>query len=81
MLADTMKMPDPIIDPATNMVASVKVIALTNSDCGSLTGGVGWRAATLVIQLLRRLSPGQDAKHARVAKTAAKIYRGGGALG
>src|SRR5688572_21437494 len=36
MLADTMKMPDPIIDPATSIVASVRVIALTNpvSDCG-----------------------------------------------
>jgi hypothetical protein len=36
MLAETMKMPDPIIDPATSIVASVRVIALTNpeSDCG-----------------------------------------------
>src|SRR5215213_5953354 len=34
--AETMKMPDPIIDPATSIVASVRVIALTNpvSDCG-----------------------------------------------
>src|SRR5215204_6230588 len=31
-----MKIPDPIIDPATSIVASVRVIALTNpeSDCG-----------------------------------------------
>jgi hypothetical protein len=29
--ADTMKIPDPIIEPATSMVASVSVIALTNS--------------------------------------------------
>src|SRR5829696_7535890 len=36
MPADTMMMPDPIIDPATSIVASVRVIALTNpvSDCG-----------------------------------------------
>jgi len=36
MLAETMKMPDPIIDPATSIVASVSDIALTNSelDCG-----------------------------------------------
>ena len=36
MLAETMKMPDPIIDPATSIVASVRVIALTNPvpDCG-----------------------------------------------
>ena len=36
MSAETMKMPDPIIDPATSIVASVSVIALTNSrdDCG-----------------------------------------------
>ena len=29
--ADTMKIPDPIIEPATSMVASVSVSALTNS--------------------------------------------------
>jgi hypothetical protein len=40
MLADVMKIPDPIIDPATSIVASVRDIALTNpglepaSDCG-----------------------------------------------
>src|SRR5215210_1458947 len=36
MSAETMKMPEPIIDPATSIVASVSVIALTNSrdDCG-----------------------------------------------
>jgi hypothetical protein len=31
MSEETMKMPDPIIEPATSMVASVSVIALTNS--------------------------------------------------
>src|SRR5256885_15438612 len=30
MLADTIKIPDPIIDPATSIVASVRDIALTN---------------------------------------------------
>src|SRR3954467_8952271 len=36
MLAETMKMPDPTIDPATSIVASVRDIALTNPvpDCG-----------------------------------------------
>ena len=36
MLAATMKIPDPIIDPATSIVASVRDIALTNPgrDCG-----------------------------------------------
>ena len=36
MLAETMKMPEPIIEPATSIVASVRVIALTNPvpDCG-----------------------------------------------
>src|SRR5882757_4603757 len=36
MLAETMKIPDPIIEPATSIVASVRVIALTNPvpDCG-----------------------------------------------
>src|SRR3954465_8198989 len=36
MLAETMKMPDPIIEPATSIVASVRDIALTNPvlDCG-----------------------------------------------
>src|SRR2546423_11707473 len=31
MSAETMKMPDPIIEPATSIVASVSVSALTNS--------------------------------------------------
>jgi hypothetical protein len=40
MLAEVMKIPDPIIEPATSIVASVRVIALTKpcaepaSDCG-----------------------------------------------
>ncbi len=42
MSAETMKMPEPIIDPATSIVASVSVIALTNSrdDCGVSTVAV-----------------------------------------
>jgi hypothetical protein len=36
MLAEVMKIPEPIIDPATSIVASVNDIALTNPvlDCG-----------------------------------------------
>src|ERR1051325_4173503 len=34
MSAETMKIPEPIIEPATSIVASVSVMALTNSDCG-----------------------------------------------
>src|SRR5437762_2149096 len=34
MSAETMKIPDPIIEPATSIVASVSDMALTNSDCG-----------------------------------------------
>jgi hypothetical protein len=34
MLAEVMKMPDPIIDPATSIVASVRDIALTNPELG-----------------------------------------------
>src|SRR5437870_67291 len=56
MLADTMKIPEPIIDPATSIVASVSVIALTNSglDCcvGIVDPEAVFGAATLVIQLL-----------------------------
>src|SRR5690348_3836030 len=55
MLAETMKMPEPIIEPATSIVASVSVIALTNSEPGCV--GIGapepvCGAATLVIELL-----------------------------
>src|ERR1700693_1229585 len=41
--ADTMKMPDPIIEPATSMVASVSVSALTNSrDDGAVSAVAVW---------------------------------------
>jgi len=56
MLAETIKIPEPIIEPATSIVASVRVIALTNSGLGSCVGIVDaepvFGAATLVIQLL-----------------------------
>jgi len=55
MLAETMKIPDPIIEPATNIVASVRVIALTNSGlacAGVVDPAPIFGAATLVIQLL-----------------------------
>lgn len=42
MSAETMKIPEPIIEPATSIVASVRVIALTNSrdDAGVLAVAV-----------------------------------------
>src|SRR4051812_27147973 len=56
MLAETMKIPEPIIEPATSIVASVRVIALTNSGLACCSGFVDpdgdFGAATLVIQLL-----------------------------
>src|SRR3954469_19431185 len=58
MLAETMKIPDPIIDPATSIVASVRDIALTNPvpDCGVASVGT----AELLMQgteKARRASP------------------------
>ena len=54
MLAETMKIPEPIIEPATSIVASVRVIALTNSGCAGLVDPevVVRGAASLVMQLL-----------------------------
>src|SRR5437867_3939634 len=55
MLAETMKIPEPIIEPATSIVASVRVIALTNSglDCVGIDDPAPvFGAATLVIRLL-----------------------------
>src|SRR3712207_1058171 len=75
MPAETMKIPDPIIDPATSMVASVKVIALTNSGWGSVVVGLCWRAATLVIPLLRRLGPGPAHSSPGRRYSRAKIQR------
>ena len=59
MLAETMKMPDPIIEPATSIVASVSDIAFTNpeSDCGGAS-----------VEAAERLM--QDTEKARVAPEA-----------
>src|SRR5579872_559798 len=50
MSAETMKMPDPIMAPATSIVASTSVSALTNS-CG-VSVVAGRSATTVVMQLL-----------------------------
>jgi type IV secretory pathway TrbL component len=51
-----MKIPEPIIEPATSIVASIRVIALTNSGFDCCVGIVDpepvFGAATLVIRLL-----------------------------
>jgi hypothetical protein len=57
MSAETMKIPDPIIEPATSMVASVSVIALTNSrDDGAVSAVVVVVVKTLTSDA--RFSPG-----------------------
>src|SRR6266576_6777972 len=49
--AETMKMPDPIIEPATSIVASVSVSALTNSrDDGAVSA-----VAVVVVNALPRV--------------------------
>src|SRR2546423_4567051 len=48
MPEETMKIPEPIIEPATSIVASVRDIALTNSDCGC-DGAASVGAVTLVM--------------------------------
>src|SRR5687768_12674842 len=50
MSAGTMKIPEPIMMPATSIVASVRVMALTNSDCGC-DGSVSVGAVRLAITL------------------------------
>src|ERR1700738_2712039 len=52
MLAEVMKMPDPIIDPATSIVASVRDIALTKpaSDRGPGSGVASVRTAELLMR-------------------------------
>jgi hypothetical protein len=52
MLAEVMKIPDPIIDPATSIVASVRDIALTNpvSDRGPGSGVASVRTAELLMR-------------------------------
>src|SRR4030081_2898265 len=57
MSAETMKIPDPIIEPATSMGASVSVIALTNSrDDGAVSAVVVVVVKTLPSDA--RFSPG-----------------------
>src|SRR3989442_6144619 len=62
--AETMKIPDPIIEPATSMVASVSVSALTNSrDDGAISA-----VAVVVVNALpqmhgiRRVFPSYTAR-------------------
>jgi hypothetical protein len=52
MLAEVMKIPDPTIDPATSIVASVRDIALTNplSDSGLYCGVASVVTAELLMQ-------------------------------
>src|SRR5215217_7966896 len=49
MSAETMKIPEPIIDPATSMVASVNVMAFTKPDCSGCALGAVVSAATVLI--------------------------------
>ena len=67
MLADTMKIPDPIIDPATSIVASVRDIALTNPV--PVCGVASVETAELLMQ---------EAEKARRASAAAAggVFRG-----
>src|SRR5688572_24904600 len=50
MSAETMKMPDPIIDPATSIVASVSVMALTNPADDDGVSSVSILSAVLAIR-------------------------------
>src|SRR5690348_14139472 len=60
MLAETMKIPDPIIDPATSIVASVRDIALTNPvlPCGVASVV----AAELLMQISEKAGGGPSAE-------------------
>jgi hypothetical protein len=49
MSAETMKIPEPIIDPATSIVASVNVMAFTKPDCSACAWGAVVSAATVLI--------------------------------
>src|SRR5438105_1144958 len=51
--ADTMKMPDPIIEPATSIVASVSVSALTNSRDDGAISAVAVVVVNALPQMLR----------------------------
>src|SRR5512138_684489 len=65
--ADTMKMPDPIMDPATSIVASVSVRALTNPP------GDAWASPVSGILLIHSLREGRDTGK-RPASSARGIY-------
>jgi hypothetical protein len=55
MAADVMKMPEPIIEPATSIVASVSVMAWTNSVFGRVAASVsGSGGAAWVIAFISR---------------------------
>jgi hypothetical protein len=49
MSAETMKMPEPIIEPATSMVASVNVMAFTKPEGSACALGAVVSAATVLI--------------------------------
>src|SRR5215203_2378698 len=74
MLAETMKMPDPIIDPATSIVASVRVIALTNpeSDCGVASV----ETAELLMQIRKKREGVDGVYRRRFHDNPAKCRRG-----
>src|SRR4026207_1290606 len=68
MSAATMKMPDPIIEPATSIVASVSVSALTNSrDDGVSVVGFGLVNALPGCSVSRALLP--PVQRAEVTRT------------
>ena len=50
--AETMKIPDPIIDPATSIVASVSVNALTNSRDDGAVSAVALVVVNAIPQML-----------------------------
>ena len=56
MSAETMKMPDPIIDPATSIVASVRLRALTNPPDDAVASPV---SGMLLIDCLRGVESGE----------------------
>jgi hypothetical protein len=73
MSAETMKIPDPIIEPATSIVASVRDMALTNSDCGCAgAGAVG--AVTFAITLRGRRQDTRQRRLLEAGVSNAEVY-------
>ena len=70
MLAETMKIPDPIIEPATSIVASVRVIALTNPV--PACGVASVVAAELLIQVRKKREGVDGGCHRRFRHNPAK---------